>query len=69
MLLVRCYEGDEVGHGKTGRDFRKYESGVTVVVNDVTDVLMAGISSGIPSFSLLTKISWEFYCKQGKLFV
>lgn len=25
--------------------------------------------AGIPSFAPLTKISWEFYCKQEKLFV
>ena len=70
QTLSAChYEPDEVGHGKTGRDFREYESGITVAVNDVTAVLMEGISSGIPFFALLTKISWEFYCKQEKLFV
>lgn len=70
QTLSACHhEADEVGHGKTVRDFREYESGITLAVNDVTVVLMEGISSGIPSFALLTKISWEFYCKQEKLFV
>jgi hypothetical protein len=70
QTLSACHhEQDEVGYGKTGRDFRKYNSGITIAAHDVAAVLMEGISFGIPSFTLLTKISWEFYCKQEKLSV
>ena len=43
--------------------------GNTIAARDVAAVLTEGISFGIPSFTLLTKISWEFYCKQESLFV
>ena len=70
QTLSAChYESYEVRYGKTGRGFREYKSGITIAVHDVTAVLMEGISFGIPSFTLLTRISWEFYCKQEKLSV
>ena len=51
MLSACHYEQDEVRYGKTGRDFREYNSGITIAVYDVTAVLMEGISFGIPSFT------------------
>jgi hypothetical protein len=52
-------------------DMAKLEEifGNTIAARDVAAVLTEGISFGIPSFTLLTKISWEFYCKQERLFV
>ena len=44
QTLSACqHEADEVEHGKTVRDFREYENGITVAVNDVTAVLMGDI--------------------------